>query len=106
VLPRSGNVHDSNGTRPFIRQCIEEVRNQLPSAKLEARVDSTFFDEKTLITLALENVEFTASVPFERFPKLKTLIETRQCWTWIDETWSHFECDGKPESWLLGSAFR
>jgi hypothetical protein len=102
VLPRSGNVHDSNGARPFIRQCIEEVRKQLPSAKLEARVDSAFFDEKTLITLALENVEFTASVPFERFPKLKTLIEARQCWTWIDETWSYFESDWKPESWLLG----
>lgn len=102
LLHRSGNVHDSNGARPFMRQCIEEVRQQLPSAKLEARVDSAFFDEKILLALALEDVEFTASVPFERFPKLKGLIEARRRWNRIDETWSYFECDWKPESWLLG----
>lgn len=102
LLHRSGNVHDSNGARPFMRQCIEEVRQQMPSAKLEARVDSAFFDEKILLALALEDVEFTASVPFERFPKLKGLIEARRRWNRIDETWSYFECDWKPESWLLG----
>lgn len=72
---RPGNVHDSNGARPFIRQCVEQVRQRLPQARLEARVDSAFFDEKQLVALALEEVEFTASVPFERFPKLKGLIE-------------------------------
>lgn len=99
---RPGNVHDSNGARPFIAACLEEVRGRLPSVKLEARIDSAFFDEKQLLSLALEKVEFTVSVPFERFPKLKQRIESRQRWQCIDDVWSYFECDWKPESWLVG----
>lgn len=99
---RPGNVHDSNGARPFIRECVEQVRTRLPQAKLEARLDSAFFDEKLLMELALEYVEFTVTVPFERFAKLKTIVEQRGQWDRIDDTWSYFECDWKPESWLMG----
>lgn len=102
LLHRPGNVHDSNGSLPFIYDCVQTVRGQLPKAKLEARVDSAFFDEKQLLSLAMQNVDFTASVPFERFPKLKGVIEARRRWHRIDEVWSYFECDWKPESWLLG----
>lgn len=99
---RPGNVHDSNGARPFITQCFDAVREQLPEARLEARLDSAFFNESQLLSLALDRVEFTASVPFERFPQLKARIEGRRRWHRIDETWSYFECDWKPESWLIG----
>lgn len=99
---RPGNVHDSNGARPFMAACLDEVRGRLPGAQLEARIDSAFFDEKQLLSLALERVEFTASVPFERFPKLKGRILDRRRWQRIDEVWSYFECDWKPESWLVG----
>jgi hypothetical protein len=99
---RPGNVHDSNGARPFIRVCVEHVRSCLPQAKLEARLDSAFFDEKLLVALALDDVEFTATVPFERFAKLKTIIEERRRWERIDDTWSYFACDWKPECWLVG----
>ena len=102
LLHRPGNVHDSNGSLPFIYDCVQTVRGQLPKSKLEARVDSAFFDEKQLLSLAMQNVEFTASVPFERFPKLKGVIEARRRWHRIDEVCSYFECDWKPESWLLG----
>jgi hypothetical protein len=102
LLHRPGNVHDSNGSLPFIYQCVQTVRGQMPSAKLEARMDSAFFNEKQLISLAMQGVEFTVSVPFERFPKLKGVIEARRSWNRIDEAWSYFECDWKPESWLLG----
>ena len=99
---RPGNVHDSNGARPFITSCLSEVRQRLPAAALEARVDSAFFDETQLLSLATEGVEFTASVPFERFPKLKQQIEDRRRWNRIDDVWSFFECDWKPKSWLVG----
>jgi len=95
-------VHDSNGARPFIRECVEQVRTRLPQAKLEARLDSAFFDEKLLVALALEHVEFTVTVPFRAFAKLKTIVEQRRRWDRIDDTWSYFECDWKPESWLVG----
>ena len=54
---RPGNVHDSNGARPFITSCLSEVRQRLPGVVLEARVDSAFFDETQLLSLAMERVE-------------------------------------------------
>lgn len=102
VHHRPGNVHDSNGARPFMTACLKEVRSRLPGVQLEARIDSAFFDETQLLSLAVQGVEFTASVPFERFPKLKGRIEGRRRWQRIDDVWSYFECDWKPESWLFG----
>ena len=99
---RPGNVHDSNGSKPFIASCVKEVRSRLPKASVEARVDSAFFDEGQLVELDSEGVEFTASVPFARFPKFKKIIEARKRWHRIDDTWSYFECDWKPDRWSEG----
>jgi len=96
---RPGNVHDSNGAKPFIGSCVESVKGRVPHATLEARVDSAFFDEGQLVALDRSKVEFTASVPFARFPKLKGIIESRKRWRRIDATWSYFECDWKPARW-------
>lgn len=102
VHHRPGNVHDSNGSVPFIRRCLDAVRERLPRATLEARLDSAFFDEVQLLELALNKVQFTVSVPFQRFARLKQLIEDRRHWHRIDETWSYFEPDWKPERWMFG----
>jgi hypothetical protein len=99
---RPGNVHDSNGAKPFIASCVEEVKGRLPQAALETRVDSAFFDEDQLVALDQEGIEFTASVPFARFPKFKKVIEVRKRWRRIDDTWSYFECDWKPDCWKQG----
>jgi hypothetical protein len=92
-LHRPGNVHDSNGAVDFARQCFQTVHKRLPQAVLEARIDSAFFNEDYLNELDEQGVEFTASVPFARFPKLKSQIESRQRWHLLDETWSYFEID-------------
>lgn len=42
---------------------------------------------------------FSASVPFERFPQLKEMIEQRKRWSTIDQEWSYFESNWKPKSW-------
>jgi hypothetical protein len=99
---RPGNVHDSNGAKPFIASCVGEVKGRLPQAALETRVDSAFFDEDQLVALDQEGIEFTASVPFARFPKFKKIIEARKRWRRIDATWSYFECDWKPGCWKQG----
>ena len=39
-------------------------------------MDSAFFSEDLLDRLHRENVEFTISVPFERFTELKSMSET------------------------------
>ena len=96
---RPGNVHDSNGARQFMLSCADYLRTACPGAQLESRMDFAFFDETILDQLASEGIDFTASVPFERFPELKALIEARRRWNRIDETWSYAELRWKPKSW-------
>jgi len=96
---RPGNVHDSNGAEQFIYNRIENVRSVLPAVKLEARLDAAFFADKHVQMLDSERVEFTISVPFERFAELKAMVEGRKRWRPLDGTWSYFETDWSPACW-------
>jgi hypothetical protein len=98
-LHRSGNVHDSRGAREFILQCVQQVRNVLPGVILEVRMDSAFFSDEIITALNEQGVEFSISVPFERFVELKQMIERRQRWSAISGELSYFETDWKPKSW-------
>ena len=66
LLHRPGNVHDSNGAEDFILGCVKQVRNTLPSAIIEVRMDGAFFSETIISALESHQVEYTVSVPFER----------------------------------------
>jgi hypothetical protein len=99
VHHRPGNVHDSNGAADFIMACISEIRKELPSVTLEARLDSAFFSDEIVKLLNREGVKFSISVPFERFPELKGMVEAHKQWKAIDESWSFFENSWKPQSW-------
>lgn len=98
-LHRSGNVHDSKGAKDFILKCVRQVREQLPGVIIEVRMDSAFFSDEIVTALNQQNVEFTISVPFERFTELKQMIEHRRRWHAIDEDVSYFETKWKPKSW-------
>lgn len=98
-LHRSGNVHDSNGGAEFIMQCVKHVRGILPNAIVEVRMDSAFFSDEIVSQLNEQEVEFSISVPFERFVELKTMIESRMRWAFIDGEVSYFESQWKPKSW-------
>ena len=99
VWHRPGNVHDSNGARAFILACIREIRAILPRCIIEARMDSAFFSDDIVSMLDAEGVQFTISVPFERFGALKTLIENRKRWRHLNRQCTFFEADWKPASW-------
>ena len=99
VYHRPGNVHDSHGARAFLLACIELLRQELPGVKIEVRMDSAFFSDDMVTLLDGLGVEFTLSVPFERFTELKGMIEGRKRWRGMDETWSYFETDWKPKCW-------
>jgi hypothetical protein len=99
VYHRPGNVHDSNGAEQFMLDCFAKARAELSDTLFESRIDSAFFSQKILQTLDGSHVKFSASVPFERFPELKTMIEQRRRWRGIDKEWSFFECNWKPKSW-------
>ena len=99
VYHRPGNVHDSHEARAFLLDCINLLRQELPWVKIEVRMDSAFFSDEMVTTLDGLSVEFTLSVPFERFVELKRMIEERKRWRCFDERWSFFETHWKPKKW-------
>jgi Transposase DDE domain group 1 len=99
VYHRPGNVHDSNGAEQFMMDCFSRARAELMDTLFESRIDSAFFSKEILRVLDASNVKYTASVPFERFTELKTMIEQRTRWRGIDKQWSFFESNWKPKSW-------
>jgi hypothetical protein len=99
VRHRSGNVHDSHGAQAFIRDCIAAVRSALPKVCIEVRVDSAFFSDAIITSLDAQNVEYTVSVPFERFGELKERIEARRWWRRIAAGCAYFEAQWKPKAW-------
>lgn len=99
LLHRPGNVHDSNGAEDFVVACFETARATTPGVILESRMDSAFFSNNMAVLLEDQGARFTISVPFERFPELKGLIEGRKRWTRLDDTWDFFALDWKPKSW-------
>jgi hypothetical protein len=98
-LHRSGNVHDSHGAREFILACIHQVRRALPGVTLEVRMDSAFFSDEIVSALQQAAIEFTLSVPFERFVELKRMIEARRRWQRVNGDVSYFETAWKPKVW-------
>ena len=99
VLHRCGNVHDSNGAQAFILNCIGRIRAMLPGVIIEVRMDSAFFSDAIVGALDKDNIEYTISVPFERFSELKLLVEQRQYWYRLDDQCEYFESNWKPQSW-------
>jgi hypothetical protein len=96
---RPGNVHDSNGADQFMLDCFDIARKELNNPLFESRIDAAFFSEKILSILDHSRVKFTASVPFERFPELKSIVEGRKRWRTINREWAYFETKWKPKSW-------
>jgi hypothetical protein len=104
-LHRSGNVHDSRGARAFMAECIGLIREALPHVIIEVRADSAFFSDALVTLLQGHRVEFTLSVPFERFVELKRMIESRRRWRTFDADRSFFERRWQPKSWARDFRF-
>jgi hypothetical protein len=97
---RPGNVHDSNGAVDFIANCLNRIAKEVPATQIECRIDSAFYNERIFRVLdEFADGGFTCSLPFERFPKIKALIEARRRWRRIDKDLSFFEADWKPDKW-------
>ena len=105
VHHRPGNVHDSNGADTFISHCMSQIRSCLPRARIETRIDSAFFNETIVQLLHSSKAEFTISVPFERFPVLKDLVEGRKEWCRLAGGIDYFETRWKSKSWNTSHRF-
>ena len=78
---------------------FDKARSELPLTRFESRIDAAFFNKKIYDLLDANKVQFTGSVPFERFAQLKEMIELRKRWRMIDRQWSYFEAKWKPKAW-------
>ena len=101
VHHRSGNHHDCFEALAFIRQCIEKVRKTRPQAVIETRMDGAFFSEDIVAMLDEYNVEYSISVPFERYTTIKCFIDERRRWNKISTFQSFFEKHISLKSWKL-----
>jgi hypothetical protein len=99
VLHRSGNVHDSHQAPEFISRVVGLLRTALPHVVIEVRADSAFYSDELLGTLEELRVEYTVSVPFERYTNLKNVIEGRKRWRRVSKDLSGFKCQWKAKSW-------
>ena len=105
VLHRAGNVHDSKGAQAFILNCIEQIKKALPGVTIEVRMDSAFFSDAIVSALDEAQIDYTISVPFERFTQLKEKIENRHRWNRLDNQHDFFESSWKPGSWTVRHRF-
>lgn len=96
---RPGNVHDSKGAAEFMMQCFVAALSSLGKVQLESRFDSAFYNDSIFDAMETAGAQFACSVPFQRFPKMKALIEGRKRWTKIDDEWACFEQPYKAECW-------
>ncbi len=98
-LHRPGNCHDSRNAEQFLRRCVERVRKALPDLIIEVRMDGAFFSDSMVSLLKALDIEFTISVPFNRFAELKQRIENRSRWYRLNAKTDYFELQWKPKSW-------
>ena len=97
---RRGNVHDYYVAIAFIQQCLDRTREILPNIRIESANGQRVLQRRPRSTVShRENVEFTISVPFERFIELKSMSETCKDWSRINHRLSFFEATWKPKSW-------
>jgi len=103
ALHRSGNVHDSNGAKEFMLDCIALVQKALPKATIEARFDSAFFSQETVNALEEAGVLYSISVPVNRYKVISNLIDDRCRWKTLNEDSSYFESQHQMDSWKIGT---
>jgi len=100
VRNRPGNIHDAKcGALGVIKDCVTQVREQMPGVRIEIRMDAAFFQEEILHYLDRENIQFAVKVPMWKWLKLKETINARQRWHHAGETLSWFKQIVDIEQW-------
>lgn len=100
VRNRPGNIHDGKSfTLEIMKECIRQIREELPGVKIEVRMDAAFFQEEILKFLDRENIRFAVKVPMWKWLKLKDIINARERWHHHDEKLASFEKSVSIECW-------
>jgi hypothetical protein len=100
VRNRPGNIHDSKcGALNVIKECVAQLREQMPGVRIEIRMDAAFFQEEVLKFLVKQKIQFAVKVPMWKWLKLKEIINARQNWHHCDEKLSYFKKFVDIEQW-------
>lgn len=99
---RPGNVHDSTGAVPFLRELIRALRARFGRAlPLEFRMDAAFFQREILTLLMREGCEYALKVGFWQWTGLKPLVAAQQAWTRVAPAVEAFETQLPLSPWGL-----
>ena len=71
----------------------------MPNAIIETRMDGAFFSEKLIALLDELGVEYTISVPFERYTTIKGHVQERKRWRRVCDDIQFFEKQLSLQSW-------
>ncbi|MFQ5916938.1 MAG: IS1380 family transposase [Candidatus Binatia bacterium] len=81
VKNRPGNVHDSKGSVPFLRELIEDLRTRIAHKILvEFRMDGAFFQKSVIDLLEAKGTLYAIKVPFFKWLGLVPLIRVHKQW--------------------------
>ncbi len=99
---RPGNVHDSTGAVPFLRELIRELRARFGRAlPLEFRMDAAFFQREILTLLTRAGCEYAIKVGFWQWTGLKPLVAAQRVWDRVAPTVEAFETQLPLAPWPL-----
>jgi hypothetical protein len=98
---RPGDVHDSKQALEVIKAAVSEIRQALPLAVIEVRLDSAFFQEAIIKYLLREKIEFAIKVPMWKWLNLKQMIMVRERWNHANEKLAWFKRPVEIEAWGL-----
>ena len=87
---------DSNGAKDFVLQCVDEIREKLPKARIETRVDS---GSSKLLSMRSTARGYSSPPRCLLSVLLKSMLQGRRRWRRIDEELSFFESQWKPNRW-------
>jgi hypothetical protein len=99
---RPGNVHDSTGAVPFLRDLIRELRGRFGRGlPLEFRMDAAFFQREILTLLTHAGCEYAIKVGFWQWTGLKPLVAAQRTWRRVAPTIDAFETPLTLAPWEL-----
>ncbi len=99
---RPGNVHDSTGAVPFLRELLRELRARFGRGlPLEFRMDAAFFQREILTLLTREGCEYAIKVGFWQWTGLKGRVAARRAWSRVAPAVDAFETQLRLAPWGL-----